>query len=129
MTRVRKIIKHRSLMQTEKSQPSGQQIMLETRQPSLRHYTFTPGLGFLCLHQRPMLDYICAPGRKWQSLRQVDKQKLGVASIITVHSKHYPSIITVHSKHYPSIITVHSKHYPNNYVDIKFLTPDLKVTN
>ena len=30
MSQVRKIIKHRSLMQTEKSQPSGQRLMLET---------------------------------------------------------------------------------------------------
>ena len=41
-------------MQTEKSQPSGQRIMPETRKPSfpvLSDYPFTLGLGFLGLHR------------------------------------------------------------------------------
>ena len=37
------MIKHRSMMQTEKSQPS---------------FPFTLVLGFLCLHHRPMADFI-----------------------------------------------------------------------
>ena len=28
------------------------------RKPRFRHYSFTLGLGFLCLHQRPMIDSI-----------------------------------------------------------------------
>ena len=31
-----------------------------------RHYPFTLGLGFLCLHQRPMLDSICLLGLFWK---------------------------------------------------------------
>ena len=49
MAGVRKIIKHRSLMQTEKSKPSGQ------RKFHFRHCPLILGLGFLCLHHRPML--------------------------------------------------------------------------
>ena len=50
-------IYHRSPMQTEKSQPSGERIMSETKYPSFRHYPLTRGLGFLDLHRRPMIDY------------------------------------------------------------------------
>ena len=48
---------HRSPMQTEKSQPEGKQIMLETRFTEFLHYPLTQGSRFLGLHQRPMIDY------------------------------------------------------------------------
>ena len=46
-------IYHRSLMQTEKSQPEGKRIMQETR------FTEFPALSvdLLGLHRRPMFDY------------------------------------------------------------------------
>ena len=45
-------------MQIEKSQLSGQRIMPKLGKPRFRHYPFTLGLGFLCLHRRPMIDSI-----------------------------------------------------------------------
>ena len=54
----KKIINHRSPVQTEKFLPSGQRKMLELGKPRSRHFPFTLGLGFLCLHQRPMTDSI-----------------------------------------------------------------------
>ena len=45
MSLVRKIIKHRSPMQNEKSQPSGQRIMPETRQTSFPALSVDPRAG------------------------------------------------------------------------------------
>ena len=58
MPSVKIIIKHRSPMQTDKSQPSGQRIMPETSkprnpQPRFQHNPLTRGLGFLGLHLLP----------------------------------------------------------------------------
>ena len=44
-------------MQTEKSQPEGKWIMLETRFFEFPALPLTRGLGFLGLHRRPMFDY------------------------------------------------------------------------
>ena len=45
MSLVRKIIKHRSPMQNEKSQPSGQRIIPETRQTSFPALSVDPRAG------------------------------------------------------------------------------------
>ena len=45
-------------MQTQKSQPFGQRIMRKLGKPRFRHYPFILGLGFLGMHQKPMLDSI-----------------------------------------------------------------------
>ena len=58
MSYVRKIIKYRSPMQIEKSQPEGKRIMPETRKAHFRHDPLTRGLGFLGLHWRPMVESI-----------------------------------------------------------------------
>ena len=59
------MIKHRSLMQTENRNPRVQLIILEIRfkcqklgKPCFQYYLFTVGLGFLCLPQRSMIDFI-----------------------------------------------------------------------
>ena len=54
----KKIFKHWSPMQTEKSQPSGQLIMLQLSEPCFRHYLLTLRLVFLDLHQKQMIDSI-----------------------------------------------------------------------
>ena len=58
MSKVKKIIKHRSLMQTEKSKPSSQRIRPDLGEPRFRHYPYTLGWEFLGLHRKPMLDSI-----------------------------------------------------------------------
>ena len=44
-------------MQIEKSQHSGQQIILG--KPCFCHYSLTLGVGFLCLNWRSIIDSIC----------------------------------------------------------------------
>ena len=48
---------HRSLMQTQKSQPRGKQIMPETRFAEFPAISVNLRVGFLSLHHRPMFDY------------------------------------------------------------------------
>ena len=50
-------IYHRSLMQTEKSQPESQRIMPETRCTSFPALSVDPRVGISRLHRRPMIDY------------------------------------------------------------------------
>ena len=70
MSLVGEKIKHQSPMQTEKSQPSGQQIMPEMRftefpalsvDPRVGIFPFNLRLEFLSLHRRLMIDslYLC----------------------------------------------------------------------
>ena len=50
-------ISHQSLIQTEKSQPKGKRIMLETRFTEFPALSIDLGLGVLSLHLRPISDY------------------------------------------------------------------------
>ena len=44
-------------MHTEKSQPEGKQIMLETRYAEILALSIDPGVWMLGLYQRSMIDY------------------------------------------------------------------------
>ena len=60
--------KHRSPMQTEKSQPSGQRICRKLGEPRFWHHPFTLGSEFLGLHRRPMLGSICLSVHPFRSM-------------------------------------------------------------
>ena len=55
--RVEKRMYHLSPIQTEKSEPEGKRIMPQTRFIEFSAFPLTRGLGFLCLHRRPMFDF------------------------------------------------------------------------
>ena len=57
MSQVRKIIKDRSRMQTEKSQSSGQRIMPETRYTSFSALSVYPWV-VISRSEMPMIDFI-----------------------------------------------------------------------
>ena len=52
-------MKHRSPMQTKKSQPRVNGKCRKLGKCRLRHHPFTIELGFFGLHRRPRIDYIC----------------------------------------------------------------------
>ena len=51
--------------------------------PRFRHYPLTLGLGFLCLHQRPMIDYIYHTPVVGEILRQMHDHENHILSTRT----------------------------------------------